>query len=123
MGGTPLYLHSVLAVVFGEVSIAMDDDVRTACWTCERRLGVVGLLDARPFLTKRPAAWRIARSCAEEGLRMVGNELGYVEVGETGGETGFAGCCAGKGLSAVFGGGNGGAAKDGGTDMRTARDL
>lgn len=62
---------------------------------------------------------------------MVGNELGHVEVGERGGETGFAGCCAGccagkgagKGGRAVFGGGNGGAANDAGTDMRTARDL
>lgn len=54
---------------------------------------------------------------------MVGNELGHCEVGETGGDTGFADGCAGKGGRAVFGGGNGGAAKDEGTDMRTACDL
>jgi hypothetical protein len=124
VGGTPLYLQSVLAVVFGDVVGDMEDELRKACWTCERRLGVVGLLDARPFLTKRPAAWRTARSCAEEGLRMVGKELGHVEVGETGGETGFGGdCCAGKGGRAIFGGGTGGAAKDKGTDMRAARGL
>ena len=54
---------------------------------------------------------------------MVGKELGQDEVGETGGETGFGGCCAGKGGRAVFGGGTGGAAKDKGTDMRAARGL
>lgn len=126
VGKTPPYLQSVLTVVFGEMvgdSKAGEGEVRMACWTCERRLGVTGLLDARPLLTKRPAAWRMARSCAEEGLRMVGKELDHVEVGETGGETGFAGCCAGKGGRAVFGGGSGGAAKPGGTDMRTARGL
>ena len=80
---------------------------------------MVGRLDARPFLTKRPAACRSARSCEDDGLRMVGNELEQVEVGEMGGEIGDAACCAGRGGSAVFGGGIGGAANDG-TDMRTA---
>jgi hypothetical protein len=56
VGGTPLYLQSELAVVFGDVAGDKEGDLRKACWTCERRLGVVGLLDARPFLTKRPAA-------------------------------------------------------------------
>lgn len=54
---------------------------------------------------------------------MVGNVLGHVEVGETGGDTGFVDCCGGKGGRAVFGGGNGGAANDEGIDMRTARGL
>jgi hypothetical protein len=56
VGGTPLYLQSELAVVFGDVAGDKEGDLRKACCTCERRLGVVGLLDARPFLTKRPAA-------------------------------------------------------------------
>lgn len=36
VGGTPLYLHSGLAVVFGDMlvqSMAVEDDIRKACWT------------------------------------------------------------------------------------------